>query len=167
MVQKNETDNILERGSLKENPFGVPSGYFTAMQDEVMAKISAIPVMPPQVEEAEEAAPAGFMTYFKPAFAMAAMFGIIFGLGYGAMKITGTYTDDDTSLRSSLISGNPQAELTEDDVISILDITIEDIFTSQENNDAIGIMEQIASDEDIEQYLIDSRVTTTAIALLE
>lgn len=166
MVQKNETDNILERSSLKENPFGVPSGYFSTMQDEVMAKISAIPVMPPQAEEAEETAPAGFMTYFKPAFVMAVMFGIIFGLGYGAMKITGTYTDDD-AVQGALFYANASDELSEDEVISILDITIEDIFASQENGGTVEVMEQVISDEDIEQYLIDSRVTTTAIALLE
>lgn len=165
MTHKEETDNILERGSLKENPFGVPSGYFSAMQDEVMAKISAIPVAPPEQYETEEAAPAGFMTYFKPAFAMAAMFGIIFGLGYGAMKITGTYTDD--AAQGTLVSYNPSGELTEDDVISIFDITIEDLFASQEDSEAIEVMEQAISDEEIEQYLIDSRVTTTAIALLE
>ncbi len=166
MRQNRETDSILENGKLKENPFGVPSGYFSSMQDEVMAKISAIPVMPPQQYETEEAAPAGFMTYFKPAFAMAAMFGIIFGLGYGAMKITGTYTDDD-AVQGTLFSANASDELSEDEVISILDITIEDLFASQEGSEAIEVIEQTMSNEDIEQYLIDSRVTTTAIALLE
>ncbi|MBQ7773771.1 MAG: hypothetical protein IJ383_06870 [Bacteroidales bacterium] len=166
MIQDKEKDNILERGNLKENPFGVPSGYFSSMQDEVMAKISAIPVVPPQQYEADEAPHAGFMTYFKPAFAMAAMFGIIFGLGYGAMKITGTYTDDG-SVQGTLVSANASDELSEDEVISILDITIEDLFASQENSDTIEVMEQTMSNEDIEQYLIDSRVTTTSIALLE
>lgn len=166
MTQNRETDSILEKSNLKENPFGVPSGYFSSMQDEVMAKISAIPVMPPQQYETEEAAPAGFMTYFKPAFAMAAMFGIIFGLGYGAMKITGTYTDDEAITQELLISDGQSAELSEDDVISIFNISIEDIFASQ-NYEAIDIKETDISYEDIEQYLIDSRVPATSLALLE
>ena len=42
MKQKKEMEDILSRSSLKENHFGVPAGYFTSVQDEVMQKISAI-----------------------------------------------------------------------------------------------------------------------------
>ena len=65
MKEKNNTEDILGRSSLKENPFGVPAGYFAAMQEEVMQKISPTAAM--ELQEEAPAAPATFITYFKPA----------------------------------------------------------------------------------------------------
>ena len=79
MKEKNTTEDILGRSSLKENPFGVPSGYFAAMQEEVMQKISSGNAM--ETEEEPQAAPATFITYFKPALSLAAVFAIVFGMG--------------------------------------------------------------------------------------
>ncbi len=165
MKQEKEMEDILSRSSLKENPFGVPAGYFTSMQEEVMEKISAIPVVQPYSEEETKAAPATFMTYFKPAFAMAAMFGLVFGIGWGAMKITGTYTDD-VPANEHVVLGDAQVEMTEEDIYSILDITLEDLFAIENaENEATETPE--LDKETIEQYLIDTRVSSTAIALLE
>lgn len=166
MKQTKEMEDILNRSSLKENPFGTPAGYFTSMQEEVMEKISAIPAAQPYTEEKEEAAPATFMTFFKPAFAMAAMFGIIFGLGWSAMKITGTYTDD-SQKNEVIFSESMSGEISEEDVLSILDITLEDLFAeggaqTQETDTTTELDE-----ETIEQYLIDTRLSSSAIALLE
>ncbi len=164
MKQNKEMEDILSRSSLKENPFGTPAGYFTSVQEEIMQKISAIPVAKPYNEEAEEAAPATFMTYFKPAFSLAAMFGLIFGLGWGAMKITNTYTGD-TPENITVFSENTHEEMSEDDIISILDITVEDLYAA-EATDSGHTMELDA--QVIEEYLIeDTRLSTTAIALLE
>ena len=59
-------------------------------------------------------------------------------------------------------------ELSEDYMASILDITIEDLFTSNENPDShIDIIYQEIDSETIEQYLIDTGVSASSIALLE
>ncbi len=166
MKQEKEMEDILSRSSLKENPFGVPAGYFTSMQEEVMEKISATPVAQPYSKEETEAAPATFMTYFKPAFAMAAMFGLVFGIGWGAMKITGTYTEDVPG-NEQVVLGDVQGEMEEEDIYSILDITIEDILTADNAELDIPANPTVLDDETIEQYLIDTRVSSTAIALLE
>lgn len=167
MKQEKEMEDILSRSSLKENPFGVPAGYFTSMQEEVMEKISATPVAQPYSKEETEAAPATFMTYFKPAFAMAAMFGLVFGIGWGAMKITGTYTEDVPG-NEHVVLGDVQRETEEEeDIYSILDITIEDILTADNAELDIPANPTVLDDETIEQYLIDTRVSSTAIALLE
>ena len=169
MNNKKEMDDILQRSSLKENPFGTPKGYFETMQQEVLEKISAMPVAPEYDDEVQEQEPATFKTYFVPAFSLAAMFGIIFGLGYGAMKLTGT--GEGSSLpEQAVFSVNvegfevPETELSEDDMMNILHISIEDLIAAQ--NAEYEIEVQI-DDQEIEEYLIENRVPTSHLALLE
>lgn len=166
MKQNQEMEDILSRGSLKENPFGVPAGYFTSVQEEVMEKISAIPVAGTYSEEEVKAEPATFMTYFKPAFAMAAMFGLIFGIGWGAMKLTETGTGETTSDKT-IITENTQGDMTEEEIISILNITIEDLYAAGDDEVETPASTMELDGETIEQYLIDTRLPSSAIALLE
>ncbi|MBO5700564.1 MAG: hypothetical protein J6R57_04005 [Bacteroidales bacterium] len=169
MNNKKEMDDILQRSSLKENPFGTPKGYFETMQQEVLEKISAMPVAPEYDDEVQEQEPATFKTYFVPAFSLAAMFGIIFGLGYGAMKLTGTGEGSGLP-EQAVFSENveefevPETELSEDDMMNILHISIEDLIAAQ--NAEFEIEVQI-DDQEIEEYLIENRVPTSHLALLE
>ncbi len=169
MNNKKEMDDILQRSSLKENPFGTPKGYFETMQQEVLEKISAMPVAPEYDDEVQEQEPATFKTYFVPAFSLAAMFGIIFGLGYGAMKLTGTGEGSGLP-EQAVLSENieefevPETELSEDDMMNILHISIEDLIAAQ--NAEYEIEVQI-DDQEIEEYLIENRVSTSYLALLE
>ncbi len=168
MNNKKEMEDILQRSSLKGNPFGTPKGYFEAMQQEVLEKISAIPVAP-EYDEEQVQEPATFKTYFVPAFSLAAMFGIIFGLGYGAMKLTGT-GDGSALPEQTVLSENveefemQETELSEDDMMNILHISIEDLITAQ--NAEFEIEVQI-DDQEIEEYLIENRVPSSQLALLE
>lgn len=168
MNNKKEMDDILQRSSLKENPFGTPKGYFEAMQQEVLEKISAIPVAP-EYDEEQIQEPATFKTYFVPAFSLAAMFGIIFGLGWGVMKLTGTGEGSGLP-EQAVLSENveefevPETELSEDDMMNILHISIEDLIAAQ--NAEFEIEVQI-DDQEIEEYLIENRVSTSYLALLE
>ena len=161
MKEKNTTEDILGRSSLKENPFGVPSGYFAAMQEEVMQKISSGNAM--ETEEEPQAAPATFITYFKPALSLAAVFAIVFGMGWSVMKVTEAYAPE-TELAQ--IDETPLTE--EEEIISILDITLEDIYmagntaTEEDAQPATTLNQEV-----IEQYLIDSGYPLTAIALVE
>ena len=161
MKEKNNTEDILGRSSLKENPFGVPAGYFAAMQEEVMQKISPTAAMEPQ-EEAP-AAPTTFITYFKPALSLAAVFAIVFGMGWSVMKVTEIYAPE-TELAKT--EETPLTE--EEEIISILDISIEDIYmagTTVTEEDAPA--STTLNKDVIEQYLIDSGYPLTAIATLE
>ena len=161
MKEKNTTEDILSRSSLKENPFGVPSGYFAAMQEEVMQKISSGNAM--EQEEEPQAAPATFITYFKPALALVAVFAIVFGMGWSVMKVTEIYAPE-TELAKT--EETPLTE--EEEIISILDISVEDIYmagTTVTEEDAPA--STTLNKEVIEQYLIDSGYPLTAIATLE
>ena len=158
MKEKNTTEDILGRSSLKENPFGVPSGYFAAMQEEVMQKISSGNAM--ETEDEPQAAPATFITYFKPALSLAAVFAIVFGMGWSVMKVTEICAPE-TGLAK--IEETPLTE--EEEIISILDITLEDIYMAGAEEDAQPAT--TLNQEVIEQYLIDSGYPLTAIALVE
>lgn len=158
--------DILEDRKLKENPFGVPQGYFESMRQEVMGKISATPVY-----DSQKAEPATFMTYFKPAFALAAVFAIVFGMGYGAMYITGAVQDTDHHLQAQQIESSDieedSMEITEDELISIIGNTLENLYAQESTESTIDIVEPEINKDEIEQYLIDTRISTIALALLE
>ena len=161
---KEKTDDILHNSSLKENPFGVPAGYFSTMQQEVMEKISATAHQ--QEEEAAAATPATFMTYFKPALSLASVFGIVIGMGYGAMKLTDIIGNRNATAETpAQIADNTQSQEMQDAYMaSVLDITIEDLFSA---TDAIEVISPEIDNETIEQYLIDTGVSASSIALLE
>lgn len=158
--------DILEKERLKENPFGTPQGYFESMRQEVMEKISASTVYVPEKEE-----PATFMTYFKPAFALAAVFAIVFGMGYGAMYMTGTVQDEETQLQAQqTLEENATfagTEISEDELIYLIGDTLENLYAQESSDASIDIVEPEINKEEIEQYLIDTRISTIALALLE
>lgn len=155
MKEKKQMEEILERGYLKENPFGTPAGYFNKMQQEVMETISAMPHA--QIEQEDTSAPEPiFLTYLKPALTLASVFGIVIGMGYGAMKLTDIIAHKQTAPLAETTETATTQDLAESEMASILHITIEDLFTENEN-----------PDEEIEEYLIDSRLPASAIALLE
>lgn len=161
MKANKEPEDILDRSSLKENPFGVPQGYFENMQQEVMDKIAATAVADEDVAPAE---PVTILTYLKPAISLAAVFAIIFGLGYGTMKLTGSYNNDILESVLSETSAETATGLSEEEIISILDISIDDLLTAQGDEE----IEQIQiNNEEIEEYLIENRISSIQIAMLE
>lgn len=60
---------------LRENPFTVPDGYFSAMQGEVAEKVSARVYKP------------GFWALAKPQIALASTFAIIFLIAYATFNL--------------------------------------------------------------------------------
>lgn len=164
MKTNKEPEDILGRDVLKNNPFGVPEGYFRDMKQEVMDKIAATRIAEENLAPAE---PATLFTYLKPALSLAAVFAMVFGIGYGAMKLTGTYSKD-TALPETVISetlSEPQTDLSEDEMFSILDICEEDLFAVQEgDNEEIPLQ---INNEEIEEYLIENRISAIHIAMLE
>lgn len=164
MKANKEPEDILDRSSLKENPFGVPQGYFENMQQEVMDKIAATAVADEDVAPAE---PVTILTYLKPAISLAAVFAIVFGFGYGTMKLTGSYNNNEASSNETILSEVPaetSTGLSEDEIISILDISLEDLLTAQGDEEVVQIQ---INNEEIEEYLIENRISSIQIAMLE
>ena len=93
MSDKNEFLELMKESS---NPFKVPEGYLEGVEDLIMSKIgvseagadaagAAVAAVAAVAEE-----PRGWRAVVKPIIYMAAMFGVIFGMGYGVMALTHT-----------------------------------------------------------------------------
>ena len=68
---------------LKGNPFTVPEGYFSELEDRLRDRISS-----------PEPQTVGWLQKVKPAIMLTMMFGIIAGFGWAVSRITGLlYTD--------------------------------------------------------------------------
>ena len=163
---KHHTDDILDKKELKENPFGVPQDYFATMKSEVMEKVACSVAQNPLSQE-RESTPANFFTYLKPAIALAAVFAFVFGIGWGTMKITGLYQQENDVIQIADTQTEPSssgAEFTEDEIISILNLSEEDLITAQ-NGEEEEITLRI-NKEEIEEYLIENRISTIHIAML-
>lgn len=134
---------------MKNNPFTVPDGYFSTIEDRVRERIHA-PRTPFNT----------FIMRVKPAFMLALMFGVIAGFGYIVSKVTGLiYTDPRESM-------DPIMAMIEDGWLESSfiyayseEIDVEDAFNnSLENTVTIDdeLSEDIASsltEEDIIEYL--------------
>ena len=76
---KDNLDDILNSAKVKENPFKVPSNYFSQMEDSVHKKIHA--------NSSEDKKPS-YALQFKTFATMLTMFLIVFGFGYGVISLT-------------------------------------------------------------------------------
>ncbi|MEF9986507.1 MAG: hypothetical protein RSC28_02310 [Bacteroidales bacterium] len=165
MDKKQKPTDILQTPSLKENPFTVQEGYFSGIEDELHAKIHG------RGSESHS-------TYsnLRTVMAMAAMFALIFGLGYSVLYITNT--DNTKSRRDSINTTTGSATIAED---PISDTELLQYFGqhfgqyigdeasyNQETLRNIKVAEHPVNKEEIEQYLIDSNVPSlVVIAALE
>ncbi len=130
-IKNGKERDILQQEYLKDNPYTLPQNYFAAVEDSVREKIHG--------KSTKESA---FMNSIKTCIAFASVFAIIFGLGYGAMYVTGT-TD---------INGNNNHE--------------EMIYTQSQPVQISDTLDSADTDY-IEQYLIESNISITTLASLE
>ncbi len=79
----NEQKDILSSPEARENPFRMPEGYLDSFEDRLMARIAA-------EEKPAASRTVRFWTILKPALTLAAMFALIFGMGYGVLSLTRT-----------------------------------------------------------------------------
>lgn len=144
--------DILQSSNLKENPFVVPQGYFASVEDAVHQKIHKEEKVNPLV------------SFFKTGIALASVFGIVFGLGYGAMYLTDTL--DTTESPIPAVASNEEANIDELIISAIGNYPImeteEEIENSPDMSDTLSINKEM-----IEQYLIDSDLSISALAALE
>lgn len=136
MGAENKHKNILENSTLKANPFIVPNGYFAEVERSVMETIT-----PTGQQQGKNRF--GIIEILKPAIGLAACFALIFGIGYGALYLTGN-TESKNSTSTVQIAEEIIPESTE----------IE--------SDTIYINEDAA-----EEYLINSGVSSSTLASLE
>ena len=136
MGAENKHKNILENSTLKANPFIVPTGYFAEVERSVMETIT-----PTGQQQGKNRF--GRIEILKPAIGLAACFALIFGIGYGALYLTGnTESKNSTSTVQIAEENIPESTETESDTIYI-------------NEDAA------------EEYLINSGVSSSTLASLE
>lgn len=153
---KRGSKDILQDLSLKKNPFTVPEGYFNSLESELCAKIHG----------ADKESSTAFAS-LRTAMAMAAMFALIFGLGYSVLYITGTHTNPTESTNITAEAGLILTENnTEEDTLS--DEELLQYFGSypsynQETIEIIEVITPTVNKDEIEQYLIDTNVPSLVV----
>ena len=81
----NEIKDIDRDRIMADNPFRVPEGYLDSFEDRLMARIAA-----EEAEASQTRRPHPVWRILKPALTLAAMFALIFGMGYGVLSLTHT-----------------------------------------------------------------------------
>lgn len=159
-------EDILQRSSLKENPYTLPDDYFAMVEDNIQKKIHG------SDEAAEER---GLIPVLRTAIMLACTFAIILGFGYGIMYVTEHVTAGD----SQNIVALEQSEEIENDSLdqeqifdtigsqAILE-TISNNYYADAEEGGQTIDGNITVDKDnIEQYLIESNISLITLASLE
>jgi len=80
----NEQNDILRNPACRENPFRMPEGYFDSLEERLMGRIAEENV----AETQRKTKPV--WRIIKPALTLAAMFALVFGMGYGVLSLTHT-----------------------------------------------------------------------------
>lgn len=143
--------DILQNHNLKKNPFTVPDRYFNDLEDQVKLKIRG-------TEKEERTSYA----IIRMTVGMAAMFAIIFGLGYSVLYITKTL--DTTTVQESVLSENaPTQESPSDDEINQYLGRYPAYTLSEDEIQEIKVVAPIVNKDEIEQYLIDSNTSVVSV----
>ena len=129
-----ETKNMLEQESLKQAPFTVPEGYFGSVEDCVRERI------------AKPAKSSRLWTVLKPGIAVAAMFLIIFGLGYATLSLTGT-----------LGSGRSNQMLADaDPEISVVEADLNEVIQELPDDELMQYLSETVSLTDLQLFLAEN-----------
>lgn len=122
----NKEKDILAKLREADNPYSVPEGYFSTIEDRVREKIAAPGSKSPVWAVA------------KPALLLTCMFAVILGIGYGTMALTGTAASDRTS-----------------EYADETDILAEETFSVMGDDEIIEYLSDNLSSSDIEMLLAD------------
>lgn len=127
-----ETKNILEQESLKQAPFTVPEGYFATVEDRVRERI---------------AKPEGrtrLWTVLKPGIAVAAMFLIIFGIGYATLSLTGT------------LGSGKSAALAEAEPVSVVEENLNEAIEAVPDEELLEYLTETVSWSDLQSFIAEN-----------
>ena len=128
-----ETKNILDQESLRKAPFTVPEGYFATVEDRVRERV------------AKPAKASPLWRVLKPGIAVAAMFLIIFGIGYATLSLTGT-----------LDSGRAQRLADADAEISVVEADLNEKIEELPDDDLMQYLSETISLTDLQLFLADN-----------
>lgn len=95
----NEQNELVSSRERTDNPFRMPEGYLESLEDRLMARIAA--------ETSEQNKQRPVWRILKPALSLAAMFALVFGMGYGVLSLTHTL---DRSAGAADLSGYATVE---------------------------------------------------------
>lgn len=129
-----ETKNMLEQDSLKQSPFTVPEGYFGSVEDRVRERI------------AKPAKSSRLWTVLKPGIAVAAMFLIIFGLGYATLSLTGTLGSG--RLNQMLADADPE--------ISVVEADLNEVIQELPDDELMQYLSETVSLTDLQLFLAEN-----------
>lgn len=148
-----EKDDILQKEYLRENPYTLPDNYFASVEDAVHKRIHK-----------EETGSNPVLAFFKTSIALACLFGIVFGFGYGAMYLTGTIDQEEETVTYASLEGDSSI----DELITKIMGNSPIIETAEEIEAYPNMPDTLSIDkEQIEQYLIDSNISISTLASLE
>lgn len=129
-----DTKNILEQEALKQSPFTVPEGYFATVEDRVRERIAA------------PARTSRLWMVLKPAITVAAMFLIIFGIGYATLSLTGT-----------LNSGRQAQMLADADTeISVVEAGLNDAIEEIPDDELMEYISDTVSWADLQTFIAEN-----------
>jgi hypothetical protein len=144
--------DILENRHLKEDPFILPDNYFDSLENSIRGKIAA-----------EQESHKGIWNMLKPAIGLAASFALILGIGYGFMRLTGSLEKtEQTRTATNKESAKDTSVISEEEVLK--KVLYENGYEA-----TTTIMEQPAAPtgDEIEEYLINSDISTTSLVAME
>lgn len=127
-----DTKNILEQASLKQAPFTVPEGYFLTVEDRVRERI---------------AKPEGrtrLWTVLKPGMAVAAMFLIIFGIGYATLSLTGT------------LGSGRSAQLAQAESVSAVEENLNEAIEAVPDEELLEYLTETVSWSDLQSFIAEN-----------
>lgn len=127
-----ETKNILEQESLKQAPFTVPEGYFATVEDRVRERI------------AKPERSTRLWTVLKPGIAVAAMFLIIFGIGYATLSLTGT------------LGSGKSAALAEAEPVSVVEENLNEAIGAVPDEELLEYLSETVSWSDLQSFIAEN-----------
>lgn len=127
-----ETKNILEQESLKQAPFTVPEGYFQTVEDRVRERI------------AKPERSTRLWTVLKPGIAVAAMFLIIFGIGYATLSLTGT------------LGSGKSARLAEAEPVSVVEENLNEAIGAVPDEELLEYLSETVSWSDLQSFIAEN-----------
>lgn len=127
-----DTKNILEQASLKQAPFTVPEGYFLTVEDRVRERI------------AKPERGTRLWTVLKPGMAVAAMFLIIFGIGYATLSLTGT------------LGSGRSAQLAQAESVSAVEENLNEAIEAVPDEELLEYLTETVSWADLQSFIAEN-----------
>lgn len=145
-----QNNNILENKHLRENPYKVPVGYFSQLEDEVNAKIHGKASLPSRI-----------WMKSKSIVVLACSFILLWGLGYGIFNVANLGNKSVTT-ESGLLALIDEGYLSDSFIEDYYDeINLSEYMSNFEENDelnetTVNEIEESMTSNEILEYLYNN-----------